>query len=111
MCTTTHKVTAAGTAGPFSGTFVMPSSIADDLITQAGGNVSKLEQLLGLSQGSLGTNPVRIDIVNPTGLRLPSGNEWGANAQWIPGGHTSGGLMEAIIDSPKIGQYTTATIK
>lgn len=38
MCTTTHKVTAAGTAGPFSGTFVMPSSIADDLITQAGGN-------------------------------------------------------------------------
>ncbi|HEY5535044.1 MAG TPA: hypothetical protein VIL99_08950, partial [Ignavibacteria bacterium] len=60
-------------------------SIADDLITQAGGNVSKLEQLLGLSQGSLGTNPVRIDIVNPTGLRLPSGNELGANAQWIPG--------------------------
>jgi|SRR5664280_355924 len=96
MCTTTHKVTAAGTAGPFSGTFVMPSSIADDLITQAGGNVSKLEQLLGLSQGSLGTNPVRIDIVNPTGLRLPSGNEWGGKCSmdswgpyiwWIDGGN------------------------
>ncbi len=90
-----------GTAGPPSGTFVMPSNIADDLIAKAGGDVLKLEQLLGLKRGSLGTNPVRIDIPNPTGLRLPSGNELGANSQWIPGGYTAGGLLEAIIDSPK----------
>ena len=100
-----------GTAGPPTGTFVMPSSIADDIIAQAGGNVSKLEQLLGLPQGSLGTNPVRIDIANPTGLRLPNGNELGTNSQWIPGGYTSGGLLEAIIDSPKIGQYIITPIK
>jgi len=100
-----------GTAGPPTGTFVMPPSTADDIIAQAGGNVSKLEQLLGLPQGSLGANPVRIDIANPTGLRLPNGNELGANSQWIHGGYTSGGLLEAIIDSPKSGQYIITPIK
>lgn len=100
-----------GTAGPPSGTFVMPSYIADDLIARAGGNVAKLEELLGLPLGSLGNNPVRIDIENPTGLRLPSGNELGANSQWIPGGYTSGGLLETIIDPPVIGAYVVTPIK
>ncbi len=39
------------------------------------------------------------------GSRMPSGNEAGANPQWIPGGYTSGGVMEAVIDSPSPGQY------
>ena len=101
----------SGMVGPPSGTFVIPSYIADGLIARAGGNVSKLEQLLGLPLGSLGTNPVRIDVKSPTGLRLPSGNELGANSQWIPGGYTSGGLLEAIIDPPMIGAYIVTPIK
>ena len=100
----------SGTAGPPSGTFVMPLYIADELIAKARGNVLELEQLLGLQAGSLGTNPVRIDIAHPTGLRLPSGNELGANSQWIPGGYTSGGLLEAIIDPPIAGQYVVTSI-
>ena len=31
-------------------------------------------------------------------LRIPSGNEGGANDQWIPGGFTSGGVPEAVVD-------------
>ncbi|MEL4105382.1 hypothetical protein AAFA46_00890 [Oscillospiraceae bacterium WX1] len=94
-----------GFAGPPDGTFVMPSSVANDLIAKANGDISKLEQLLGLAPGSLGKNPVRVDIANPTGLRMPSGNEFGANAQWVPGGYTSGKIPEIIIDSPAPGQY------
>ena len=101
----------SGYAGPPGGTFVMPKPVADDLIARAGGNISMLEQLLGLERGSLGANPVRIDIENPTGLRMPSGNERGATSKWIPGGYTSGGIPEIIIDSPSPGQYIVRTIK
>ncbi len=62
------------------------------------------------ASGDLGTHPVRIDVPNSTGLRMPSGNEAGANAQWIPGGYTSGGVMEAVIDSPSPGQYMVSSI-
>ncbi|WP_027088443.1 pre-toxin TG domain-containing protein [Cohnella panacarvi] len=84
--------------GPPSGTFVMPKSVADVLISESGGNVSKLEELLSLDPGTLGKSPVRVDIPKPAGLRMPDGNEVGANDQWIPGGYTGGGIPEAIID-------------
>ena len=101
----------SGYAGPPGGTFVMPTSVADALIAEAGGDMSKLERLLGLNPGDLGMNPVRIDIANPTGLRMPSGNEKGANLKWIPGGYTNGGIPEMVIDSPGPGQYTVKLIK
>jgi hypothetical protein len=41
---------------------------------------------------------VRVDIPEPKGLRLSSGNELGANEYWVPGGRTSGGIREATID-------------
>lgn len=76
----------SGVVGPPGGTFVMPKSLADSLVKQAGGDVAKLERLLSLEPGTLGANPVRIDIPSPSGLRISSGNELGANKQWIPGG-------------------------
>ncbi len=100
----------AGVVGPPGGTFVMPKSLADELIAKTGGNVSKLEELLSLEPGTLGANPVRIDISSPNGLRMPSGNELGANSQWLPGGYTGGGIPEATIDPAKIGTYTVKTI-
>lgn len=100
----------SGTVGGPTGTFVMPSSVADDVIRQAGGSVSKLEELLGLKPGTLGTNPVRIDIENPKGLRIPSGNEAGVNEYWFPGGYTSGGAKEAVIDAAKLGEYTVNSV-
>ena len=95
-----------GVVGPPEGTFVMPSSIADDLIKRADGDVRILEELLGFDPGYLGNSPVRIDISNPSGLRIPNGNELGANEYWVPGGYTSGGIPEAIIDQPQLGEYT-----
>lgn len=92
------------------GTFVLPQKVADNLIRQAGGNVKKLEILLGLENGSLGNNPVRIDISNPRNLRMPSGNELGANNQWIPGGYTHGGILEAVIDPLMPGEFVVKKI-
>jgi len=99
-----------GSVGPPGGTFVLPKSQADLLIQQAGGDVNKLEDLLGLKRGDLGTNPFRIDINNPSGLRMPSGNEAGANEFWIPGGKTSGRILEATVDQIQLGSYVKKTV-
>ncbi len=94
-----------GVIGPPGGTFVIPKSLADNLINQSGGNVSILEDLLGLNSGTLGASPFRIDISNPIGTRMPNGNELGANSNWIPGGKTSGGILEATVDPIQPGNY------
>ena len=96
----------SGTEGPPGGTFVMPKAQADDIIRQANGDVKMLEKLLGLRPGDLGASPVRVDIPEPKGLRLPSGNELGANEYWVPGGRTSGGIREATIDPVPKGEYS-----
>lgn len=105
-----YPAAPTGTVGSPLGTFVMPSSVANDIIRQSRGSVSKLEALLGLEPGALGTNPVRIDIENPRGLRVPSGNETGVNSNWLPGGYTSGGVKEAIVDAAKKGEYTVKPV-
>jgi len=35
-------------------------------------------------------------------LRMPSGNEAGANDQWLPGGLLPDGMPEAVIDGGEI---------
>ncbi|SEI04905.1 hypothetical protein SAMN05660691_03101 [Rheinheimera pacifica] len=47
-----------------------------------------------------GQNLIRIDIDNPTSLnpRLPTHNNSGANANFVPGGKTSGGISEVVVD-------------
>jgi hypothetical protein len=99
-----------GTVGPLGGTFVMPKIIANEIIANANGNVGTLEKLLALEPGTLGDNPVRIDVTEPKGLRMPSGNEWGANNKWIPGGYTMEGIIEAIIDPATVGTYVSSNI-
>lgn len=63
----------------------MPRTVADDLIRRLGGSIPMLERLLGLNAGDLGDAPLRVDINNPTGLRMPTGNGRGANEFWLPG--------------------------
>ena len=93
--------------GDESGVFVLPKSKADELISESGGDIGKLEELLGLPRGHLGESPIRIDVSKPGGLRVPSGNEIGANnQQWIPGGYTSGGVPEAVINRIRPDTYT-----
>jgi len=81
--------------------FVIPTAEADRLLANANGDPRLVEQALGLPENFLdGNELVRIDIANPRelNLRVPSGNEAGANDQFIPGGFTEGGLPEAVID-------------
>ena len=82
--------------------FVLPKKYCDDIASKAAGNISFYEKALGFDIGhfSDGGGLVRIDIQNLDGLnlRIPSGNEAGANSHWIPGGKTDGGVPEAILD-------------
>ncbi len=83
--------------------FVMPKNYCDDVVASANGNVSIIEKKLGFQEGyfSDGGGLVRIDAPNTPDLniRIPSGNETGANKLWSPGGKTSGGIPEAITNT------------
>lgn len=81
--------------------FVMTRQQADLLLQSTGGDVRAMEDALGLPSGSLDSDQlVRVDIPAPRdlGLRIPSGNEAGANDFWIPGGKLPNGNLEAVID-------------
>lgn len=85
--------------------FVMPKHEADAMLEAAKGNPRIMESELGLPEGFLdSTNIARIDIVDPEefNLRIPSGNEAGANEQWIPGGLLPDGSSEAVVDGGRI---------
>lgn len=87
-------------------TFVMPSREADQMLTAANGDSRKLEKILGLPEGALEDNKLmRIDIAKPKdfNLRVPSGNEAGANEKWLPGGRLPDGNSEAVLDAGKLG--------
>lgn len=81
--------------------FVMPRHEADAMTAATQGDLRAMENELGLPQGFLDSNKiVRIDISDPRdfNIRIPSGNEAGANDQWIPGGVLPNGSSEAVID-------------
>ena len=88
--------------------FVMPKSQMDNLLSKTGNDVRKITTELGIDASEwAGRDLVRIDILDPKSLnvRMPSGNELGANNKWIPGGKTSGGRPEAVIDNIPEGKY------
>ena len=89
----------SGTIGGKGGTFVMSGDELSEIIRNADGDVAKIESVLGLDKGYLGSNPVIVTIQDTSSLRLPSGNELGAWPEyWEPGGYTSGGIKEAVIN-------------
>lgn len=97
--------------------FVMTRAEADKLLAQTGGDPRKLEQALGLPTGQLdGDSLVRVDFkadaMDDLNVRIPSGNEAGANDQWLPGGLLPSGANEAVLDGAKANasQYTTTVI-
>ena len=85
--------------------YVMPKSQVNDLMNATGGDTRAMEKALGLPDGFFDDGVVRVDVKDPggNGLRMPSGNEAGANDQWIPGGKLPTGVSEAVIDGGKIG--------
>ena len=84
--------------------FIMTKQEADALLSKAGGDKRAMEEALGLPKGMLDSEKlVRVDIPKPRdlGLRIPSGNEAGANSLWIPGGKLPTGSLEAVVDIGK----------
>lgn len=107
--TPASNVTDYGTLGPPGGTFVIPRRELDALIEETGGDMAQIEQRLGLGAGSLTSGQTIAAYIAPEdlrGLRMPSGNERGANEFWLPGGYTSGGMPEATIDVPADTPYS-----
>lgn len=95
------------------GQFVMTKKEMDALLQSANGDLSIIEKELGLPPGAwAGNEIVRIDVKNPKefNVRLPSGNEAGANEFWIPGGVLPNGKLEAVIDQIPQGKYTEEII-
>ncbi|MCV7227130.1 NAD(+)--arginine ADP-ribosyltransferase [Mycolicibacterium komossense] len=80
--------------------FVFPSAELDNLMSATGGDLRRIEESLGLPDGFFKEyDIVRVDIDDPRSydLRVPSGNEAGANSQWLPGGFLPKGMPEAVI--------------
>ncbi len=87
--------------GPGEG-FVAPWHALLNEFSKSAGEARKLEQLLGLDKNSLGNTSdvvlAHVPFPQELGLRRPSGNEQGANDQFVEGGRTSGGMEEGVID-------------
>lgn len=99
--------------GRQDGLFVMCKKEMDDLLQKANGRLSYVETELGIPDGMWkNTEIIRIDIRRPRRLklRLPSGNEAGANDLWIPGGKLPNGYMESVINPVPEGKYTETSI-
>ena len=74
--------------------FVFPKSEMDEILSLP--NAEKAKKL-GIPESQLDGELVRIDFKSTDKIEMPSGNEFGANDQWIPGGKTDGGVSEAIV--------------
>ena len=97
---TMESVKTRGTIGPPKA-FVIPKSEYDNLIRQTGGDLAEVEVKLSLRKGYLTNGDIGIYHVKPqstTNVRMPSGNEGGANTQWLIGGKTANGYQEGILD-------------
>lgn len=89
-------------------TFVFPSSEIDRIRLEAGNDPGKLGQMLGLGENFFvdgdgnAVDVVRADFsyedIANGNLRMPRGDEGGANAQWIPGGYLPEGIPEAVFN-------------
>jgi hypothetical protein len=88
--------------------FLIPKTKLDDIIKKTGGDIAAIEKELGIPSGAWqGKELSRIDVLNPRehGLRVPSGNEIGANDFWLPGEKTPTGQLEGVLNRIPKGSY------
>ena len=94
--------------------FIMMKSEMDSVLMRSHGDLSRIEHELGIPAGAWKHRVlVRIDIPKPKKLklRMPSGNEIGANVLWLPGGLLPTGYKEAVIDRIPKGKYKASLIE
>lgn len=80
--------------------FVLTRNDAEAMLEETGGDPVKLGQRLGIPQDQLADDSIVVIEFQPTGsyrAHMPSGNEWGANKQWLPGGRLPAGDLEAVV--------------
>jgi hypothetical protein len=79
--------------------FVSLKSDIDKLIKDANGNLDILSQTLGVPKEQLAGGLVRIDfkVTSKYKVYMSSGNEFGTNSQWLPGGKLPTGQVEAVV--------------
>lgn len=90
-------------------TFLMPTEHVQNVIANADGDVSKIESQLGLNPGDL-TPPlviVEFPTLTSSDVRMPSGNETGANDSWIPFGHLPTGIPEGVHEKNGLPHFGT----
>lgn len=112
----TQQLNDWGPAHTDGTSFVFPTKIFANMLKEAGGDRGKLEAMLGMPPGQLGLGSLsRVDIKDPASLnvRIPSGNEAGANKQWLPGAKLPTGRLEGVIDLGKAppGSWTHEELK
>ncbi|TDU62103.1 hypothetical protein EI77_04741 [Prosthecobacter fusiformis] len=86
--------------------YILPLSKLRDILQYANGDRRKLEEALGYDPGYFDGSQVGIVVipsVDGISLRMPDGNETGANSNWLPGGKLPRtpafeGMPEAVID-------------
>ena len=98
-----------GTIGPPNGTYAISMQEFESIMERTEGDLTKVEKILGLNPGDLSGGDTMVVHIAPgdlDGLRVPDGNEPGANEHWLPGGVTSGGVPEATINAPDTLRFT-----
>ncbi len=99
--------------GRADGQFVMSKTQMDDMLKRTNGDIGQIENELGIPAGSWsGTEMVVIEVPNPSAhnIRMPTGNESGANSLWLAGGKLPTGHDEAVIDAIPAGSYKEMSI-
>ncbi|MEY8198702.1 MAG: DUF637 domain-containing protein [Colwellia sp.] len=93
--------------------YIMPKDEFDSLIESSNGDSVAIEKALGLKTGQLSSGDYKIAFLNDAGTQvsIPTGNEPGANGNWLPGGFTSGGIPEATYSGSQLeDDYFTQTL-
>ena len=81
--------------------FVMPKSDIKKIVSKykETGSIEFLEDALGYKRGALSGKDIYVLEIEKPKVKLPIGNEAGANEFWLPGGKNSGGYNEAVLDN------------
>ncbi|KJM55628.1 hypothetical protein B5M10_03925 [Pluralibacter gergoviae] len=82
--------------------FVLTKDNALNIINESKQDPSLIAERLGIPKEQLSGDSLVIIEFKPTELyspRIPSGREWGANEQWLPGGKLPQGDLEAVVST------------